>query len=292
MPNIHFRHSHEPPSGRRKRRRELTRIHSLAPVASRGRENEGRRGGLAGYVSSPEAGSRASAVVRGGECTAICLPNRSSILPIAVEKQEPQTGMEEKRGKRRRYMEMLVTRFSVADRLGFPFWKLLFWAKTRLEDWVNILPTTSVDVTSRRNRGRKGEGAGKLPTPSKARRHITGNREERSPPMTIDQPRSCIVPREYSATEPRYRLTEEGLPPTSTASCCCMAERRWACRRAVPLPLSLEKETTPRAGEGEPTVANRCYVGGGRRSHEWELLDSTIVDRVRQPPPQLGFHRC
>nr|GMD42423.1 ORF I polyprotein [Ipomoea batatas] len=127
------------------------------------------------------------------------------------------------------------------------------------------LPTTSVDVTSRRNRGRKGEGAGKLPTPSKARSHIAGNREERSPPMTIDQPRSCIVP-EYSATEPRYRLTEEGLPPTSTASCCCMAERRWACRRAVPLPLSLEKETTPRAGEGEPTVANRCYVGGGRRS--------------------------
>nr|GLL29725.1 hypothetical protein Itr_chr06CG14280 [Ipomoea trifida] len=35
-------------------------------------------------VSSPGAGSRASAVVRGGECTAVCLPNRSSILRIAT----------------------------------------------------------------------------------------------------------------------------------------------------------------------------------------------------------------
>nr|GMD47283.1 hypothetical protein Iba_chr10eCG11420 [Ipomoea batatas] len=56
------------------------------------------------------------------------------------------------------------------------------------------LPTTFVDVISRRNRGRKEEGAGKLPTPSKARRHIAGNREEQSPSTTIDQPRSCIVP--------------------------------------------------------------------------------------------------
>nr|GMC97909.1 anthocyanidin 3-O-glucosyltransferase 2-like [Ipomoea batatas] len=48
-----------------------------------------------------------------------------------------------------------------------------------------------------------------------------------------------------------------------------MAERRGAYRRAVPLPLSLEKETTPTAGEGEPTVANRCYVGGGKRGREW-----------------------
>nr|GMC64225.1 large proline-rich protein BAG6 isoform X5 [Ipomoea batatas] len=59
-----------------------------------------------------------------------------------------------------------------------------------------------------------------------------------------------------------------------------MAERRGAYRRAVPLPLSLEKEMTPRAGKGEPTVANYCYIGGGRRGREWEPLDSTVVDRI------------
>nr|GMC60175.1 large proline-rich protein BAG6 isoform X1 [Ipomoea batatas] len=59
-----------------------------------------------------------------------------------------------------------------------------------------------------------------------------------------------------------------------------MAERRGAYRRAVPLPLSLEKDMTPRAGEGEPTVANYCYVGGGRRGREWEPLDSTVVDHI------------
>nr|GMD45617.1 hypothetical protein Iba_chr10dCG11800 [Ipomoea batatas] len=58
-----------------------------------------------------------------------------------------------------------------------------------------------------------------------------------------------------------------------------MAERKGAYRRAVPLPLPLEKETTPRAGEGEPTVANSCYVGGGRRGPLLVITSTREKDR-------------
>nr|GLL31546.1 hypothetical protein D5086_0000195000 [Ipomoea trifida] len=61
-----------------------------------------------------------------------------------------------------------------------------------------------------------------------------------------------------------------------------MAERRGAYRRVVPLPLSLEKETTPRAGEGEPTVANCCYVGGGRRGPLLVVTSTREKDRGRR----------
>nr|GMD88207.1 hypersensitive-induced response protein 4 [Ipomoea batatas] len=43
-------------------------------------------------------------------------------------------------------LERLRTRFSAADQLGFQFGKLLFWAKTRLEDWVNIIYIYILDL--------------------------------------------------------------------------------------------------------------------------------------------------